>query len=128
MKLKLFFLFSLLCISRITSAVPFIEEIHNNTHFVFDIVTHESHSPCGLFEGDINLYRIYPQDTFKESIIMHFGDKLVLRPVGYFDSRQQEFIWFVDRNGVQHDDRVEEAYEACLYNRDVYRFWDKRIG
>ena len=123
MKKKLFFLLACLSFMQDSKTIVSIEKIVNLSRFVFDIVEHSSDSPCALFKEDIQLYRIHPQDTFEPSVIMQKGDRLVLRPVAYFDYRQQEFIHMYDRNGILTQEGVAAAYEAWKYHKPSRRKW-----
>jgi len=111
MKQKLFFLLSVFFV-QIQYTIPFIQQIYNDTDFIFEIVDHSSDSTCGLFAGDINMYRIHPQEGFYDPVILHHGDYLLLKPVAYFDKRQHEFVWFIDRNGDASPEGVEMAYKS----------------
>ena len=120
MKQKLFLLASLLFVQN-NMAVSFIKEIYNDTQFVFEIVDHSSESLCSLFTGDIQLYRVHPQETLRNLIIMQKGDTLILRPVAYFDKRQQEFIWLIDKNGNSQEEGIKNAYQAWKYDESINR-------
>ena len=96
-----------------------IKKINNNSSFVFEIVSHVSQSSCGLFAGDINLYRIYPGEALEDLIIMQKGDSLALRPVAYFDNRKQQFIWMIDNNGEYLESDILNAYEAWKRNESI---------
>ena len=124
MKQKLFLLACLLFVQS-NHAISFIKNIYNDTQFIFEIVDHSSESPCGLFAGDISLYRVHPQETLRDLIVMQKGDSLVLRPVAYFDNRQQEFIWMIDDDGERLEEGVSDAYEAWKRNERVD---GKRVG
>lgn len=133
MKQGLFLVLSVFFV-HISYSIPFIQEIYNDTEFIFEIIDHSSDSPCALFVGDINIYRIHPQETFYNPVILHHGDHLLLKPVAYFDKRQQEFIWFVDRDGDISEDGIEEAYQAWKYHEGKRRrmtreeWMDKWVG
>lgn len=96
-------------------SIPFIDHIYNGTDFVYDVIDHSSDSPCGLFKDHIQLYRVYPGETFRKPVVLHQGDSLTLRPVAYFDERLNDYIWFVDRNGNLVEEGVEEAYNAWKF-------------
>jgi hypothetical protein len=96
-------------------ATPFIDEIENQTSFVYEIKDHSTVSSCGLFKNEIQLYQIHPDCSYTEPIILDQGDCLTLLPVAYFDERLNDYIWFIDRNGNRIEKQITEAYEAWRF-------------
>lgn len=102
----------LFCMAIQLDAQPMIRSIQNNTPFLFLIVEHNDVSDCSPVKHGKRV-EIQPFAKFEHPLLLG-ADKpgLLLRPAAFYDKKNEQTYYFLDKNDQVDNKKLEEAFEA----------------
>jgi len=111
-----------LLLSTWLSADPVVRKITNTTPFLWRVVISNDVSDCNQLQGrhahDTKTVEIKPFSVYEKPFLLGFAKPgLVLRPVAFFDEKNNKLYPFVNDDNLINKNQLQDAYHAWKKTR-----------